>query len=140
MYCAIPPGASDRFVIAGLAHPRHTILSVRRKLPRVEATFVRARVRACSARLHTRCTAVAFGRHSLAAAVPPFAIHFHYVRARALVLARAHAFNYIFASQLPRERKTGREYRGGDGGRGYLRRPEVRGREGEREREMHAHG
>lgn len=90
----------------------HTILSVRRKLPRVDARVEAAYVsRSCARTLrataHTLHRSVAFGRHSLAAAaaVPPFAIHFHYV----LVLARAHAFNYIFASQLPRERKTGRD-------------------------------
>lgn len=127
----------DRFVITRLGNSasRHIILPVRRKLPRIEAhvaTLIRARVRACSARLHTRCTAVAFGRHSLAAAVPPVAIHFHYVRARALVLARAHAFNYIFASQLPRERKTGRRYRG------WVGIPPRRSEEEEEER--YAHG
>jgi len=65
--------------------------------------------------------AVAFGRHSLAAAAaPPVAIHFHYVRARACARARARVFNYIFASQLPGER-TGRGNAGKKKRRGRAR-------------------
>jgi len=62
--------------------------------PEVRAAEPIARARARAKRLYATARAlhraVAFGRHSLAAAAaPPVAIHFHYVRARSRSRMRA---------------------------------------------------
>lgn len=85
--------------------------------------------RATAHTLHRRGLRASFTRSGRAAGRHPLSLC---ARSRALVLARAHAFNYIFASQLPRERKTGRGYRGGVG----IPPAGGRGRRGER----YAHG
>lgn len=82
--------------------------------------------RATAHTLHRRGLRASFTRSGRAAGRHPLSLC---ARSRALVLARAHAFNYIFASQLPRERKTGRGYRGGIG----IPPAGGRGRRGERD-------
>lgn len=94
-------------------------LSVRRKPSRREARALvqaQAHVRACSAHAARDCTHVAHR-----APWPSGVIHSQRPCRRSpstfimCARSRTHAFNYIFASQQPRERETGRGYAMGTG-------------------------
>jgi len=130
----------DRFVITRLrdSASRHIILSVRRKLPRIEArvaTFVRARMRACSARLHTRCTApwpsgVIHSQRPCRRSPSTFIMC---ALARSCLRARTPLITFLHRNCREKERRAGGT---AAWGRGY-RRPSGGRR---REREIHTHG
>lgn len=103
---------ADRFVITRLRNSASTHYPFReKKTPSNGSARSDVRSRSCARMqratahtLHRRGLRASFTRSGRAAGRHPLSLC---ARSR----ARAHAFNYIFASQLPRERKTGREYR-----------------------------